>query len=219
MSWTLVTGAAQGLGAALALSLAQEGHNIVVHYNTTPPDQTVANCRIAGVQAQSIKGDFSSPQSVETFLNAYERSFSNTKGIVHNVGNWGTASASKSASAALMQTNLHTPEAITSRLLPSLIQNKGHVVTIGTIGIPKPNLTCTDYAITKAALWKYTLSLAKEVPQIKVNMVSPGVLENSITKPTDKCVPYEEVGHLVAYLFSTHYITGQNIEIAAGFGL
>ena len=92
-------------------------------------------------------------------------------------------------------------------------------MNIGTVGISKPTVSCTSYALTKAALWKYTLSLAKAVPAVKVNMVSPGFLENSIGNPEGLPIPLAEVARLVAFLFSSQAITGQNIEVAAGFGL
>ena len=203
----LITGAAQGLGAAIAIELAKSGHNVLIHHNKTDPSSVLKECRSFGVQAESFQGDLS--QSVE-------HPFSGITGLVNNVGNW-SEDTPRNSTIDLMQINLEVPMRLTEKLLPSIEKAKGHIVNIGTVGISKPTVTCTSYAITKAALWKYTHSLAKAVPFVKTNMVSPGALENTVGNPTDNLVPLGEVARLVAFLFSSQSITGQNIEVAAGF--
>lgn len=216
--WVLVTGAAQGLGEEIAYFLAKQGHNIVIHTRETDPTRAANRCRECQVEVETLFGDFSTPRGVENFLESYLRSFSDTKGIVNNVGNFATGRPSH-ISGDLMQSNFFAPVAITSALLESIRKKRGHIVNIGTVGVWRPNLSCTGYAITKAALWKYTLSLAKEIEEVKVNMVSPGVLESSKEKPTSRIVPLSEVARTVAFLFESSCITGQNIEVAAAYGL
>ncbi len=210
----LVTGAAQGLGEAIAIELARCGHNLVIHHNQTDPQRVVKICRSFGVQAESIQADLSDPTK---FITAYLRLFPETKGLVNNVGHWEEGVPKDCDSVALMKMNLHLPEKLIGALLPIIEKNRGHIVNIGTAGIEKPTLSCTAYAVTKAALWKYTLSLAKAVSNVKVNMVSPGALENTMGNPTGNLVALSEVARLVAFLFSSEAITGQNIEVAAGF--
>ena len=118
-----------------------------------------------------------------------------------------------------MQSNFFAAKRLTEALLPSIEASKGHIINIGTAGVLQPTVSCTDYAITKAALWSYTLSLAKQKPGVKVNMVSPGVLENSVGDPDARRIPLVEVAKLVAFLLESDYITGQNIDIASGFRL
>jgi len=210
----LVTGAAQGLGETIAIELARSGHNLVIHHNKTDPERVLKICRSFGVQAESIQADLSDPTK---FIEAYLHRFPETQGLVNNIGHWEEGDPQSCDSLALMKMNLHLPERLIGALLPSIEKNRGHIVNIGTAGIEKPTLSCTAYAVSKAALWKYTLSLAKAVPRVKINMVSPGALENTVGNPTDNLVALSEVARLVAFLFSSEAITGQNIEVAAGF--
>ncbi|MFN0065625.1 MAG: SDR family NAD(P)-dependent oxidoreductase [Chlamydiales bacterium] len=230
--WVLVTGGAKGLGAAIAVALARRGYNIVIHSRKSDPQKVVQDCQKEGIEVGELLGDFSTPKGVEEFLKNYQKKFPSTKGIVNNVGNFQEVSPKEMTdelSRMLMQTNLHAPEALIRSLLPSLIENRGRVVNIGTTGIgqSRPNLSATAYAMTKEALWKYTLSLAKElVPyHVMVNMVSPGVLENSIDVAKHKELPMREptpltcVADAVAFLFGSSHITGQNLTVSGGFGL
>jgi NAD(P)-dependent dehydrogenase (short-subunit alcohol dehydrogenase family) len=75
----------------------------------------------------------------------------------------------------------------------------------------------------------YTISLAKELAskEVRVNMVSPGFMENAVDLPDFSALPLKrpaflkEVAQVVGYFFDSKnaYITGQNIEVAGGVGL
>ncbi|NGX53690.1 MAG: 3-oxoacyl-[acyl-carrier-protein] reductase FabG [Chlamydiae bacterium] len=223
----LVTGGAKGLGAAMCTELAQRGHSLVIHYNQS---QRAAEELAEKWQAQTIHGDFSTPAGVEAFIENYRDRFPSTQGLVNNVGNYLIASASKTTDLAwrdLFQINFFTPQALIQALLPSLKS----VVNIGTAGLhsTKAESYATAYMATKAALWFLTRSLAKELaPEgVTVNMVSPGILETSIDiekvskVPMKRAASLKEAARLVGFLFEkeSHYITGQNIEVAGGFKL
>lgn len=209
----LVTGAAQGLGAAIAVALARMKRDLVIHHHRSDPTPVVKECEKLGVRVETIQGALSTD-----LVERYCDRFPNTSGLVNNVGNF-REDTPKEASCDLMFANLEIPMLFCQRLLPSIERERGHIVNIGTVGIEKPTVSCTSYALTKAALWKYTLSLAKTTPLVKINMVSPGALENTVGNPTQTLVPLSEVARLVAFLFSSEAITGQNIEVSAGFCL
>jgi NAD(P)-dependent dehydrogenase (short-subunit alcohol dehydrogenase family) len=232
----LVTGGAKGLGAHISLELASQGHDVVIHYRTS---QVAAHllaqeCRSFNVKAETIQGDFTTQESLNQFIARYTGLFSQSKGLVNNVGSYLLASSEKTTSAQwleLFQINFFAPVFLTQALLPSLRASQGSIMNVGQIGLESKRgfVQTMAYATSKAALHSYTVSLAKELAtdRIRVNMVSPGYMENAVDLPNPDLLPMrraatlQEVGRIIASFFSLEmaYITGQNLEIAGAFGL
>lgn len=231
--WTLVTGGAKRLGAALCLSLAEKGYSVVVHYNHSEKEalEVVAQCQAKGVQAAAIQGDFSSVESVKDFVHRYLHQFPETVNLINNVGDYLIRSALQTSIEEwiyLFQTNLHTPFILTKLLVPSLIRHQGHIINIGVSGlrVHAASTYSTAYTLTKEGLWGLTLAVARELaPQgVSVNMVSPGELDISVDHhriPMHRPAYCWEVCRVVNFLLDpeSSYITGQNIEVAGGLGL
>lgn len=232
----LITGGAKGFGGEISLALAARKHDVVIHYRTSAEEaiERAEKCREFGVQAETIFGDFTTQSALAQFLENYERIYPKTKGIVNNVGNYLIAPATKTSRSEwldLFQTNLHTPFAIIQELLPFLKEARGAIVNVGTSGAAtlRANTYATAYMLSKSALYQLTRSLAKELApyNVSVNMVSPGVLETAVDIEKVKEVPMgraatvQEAARVIAFLFEkeNHYITGQNIEVAGGYGL
>lgn len=237
MKWILITGAAKRLGASLAVSLAQEGYAIAVHYcqSQKEAENVVDQCLSFGVQATSIQGDFSSTDSVQNFIQRYLKQFPQTYALINNVGNYlvkPTLETEIEQMAALFQTNLQAPFAIARALIPSLIENQGQIISLGVSGLNhfSANTYASAYYLSKLGLLGLTRSLAKELApyNVCVNMVSPGYLENSVDFPNHpNKIPMQrpgtcsEVARVITFLLDplNHYVTGQNIEVAGGVGL
>lgn len=236
MSWTLVTGAAKGLGSTICLELARRGHSVVIHYreSQSEAEDLRAQCLKLGVKAEIIKGDFSKEESLLAFLQEYTSRFSNTKNLINNVGNYHIAQALDTPIDLwkdLYQTNFFAPIQIIQSLMASIIQSKGSIINIGVVGIQSvpADLYSPAYTSSKLSLWMTTKSLAKELVSkgVRVNMVSPGYLENAVdlpenlsTLPQGRPVSLNETAKLVAFLLDdSQSITGQNIEIAGGVRL
>lgn len=237
MTWILVTGAAKGLGAQICLSLAGSGHNVVVHYNTSQKEaeSIVDKCRLLGVKAEMIQGDFSTTESGQDFISRYLGRFSDTSVLINNVGNYLLKSASETNLKEwedLFQTNLTFPFMLTNALIPLLKKARGHLINIGVNGIHngRADTYATVYTITKYGLWMLTKSLAKELAPhgVRVNMVSPGLMENAVDLeailplvPMKTATSLNEVADLITFLLKPEnaHLTGQNIEVAGGLRL
>jgi NAD(P)-dependent dehydrogenase (short-subunit alcohol dehydrogenase family) len=235
--WTLVTGGAKRLGAALCLALAEKGRSVVVHYNHREKEalDIVAQCQAIGGQAAAIQGDFSSTAGVKDFIQRYLEQFSDTEILINNVGNYLTRSALQTSIEEwtdLFQVNLHTPFLLAQALAPSLIQQQGQIINIGMAGIMRhtAHTYSTAYNLTKEGLLGLTLALARELAsqKVRVNMVSPAHLSFSVDLPENLAeLPMKrpaycwEVCRVVNFLLdpASAYITGQNIEVAGGVGL
>jgi NAD(P)-dependent dehydrogenase (short-subunit alcohol dehydrogenase family) len=233
--WTLVTGGAKRLGAEICRSLAKEGHNILVHYNKSHTEAlgVVKDCKNFGVEAECIQGDFSTQETTQQFiLEVLKKDIEN---LVNNVGEYLVQPPSLTpidAWSNLYQINFLAPVALIQALIPMLKHHQGSVVNIGVSGLEpmRANTTFTAYLSTKSSLLLATKSLAKEFSPfgIRINMVSPGILDNSKDLPkTPHGIPMgrfgtsQDVARVVAFLFKKEndYITGQNIEVAGGLGL
>jgi NAD(P)-dependent dehydrogenase (short-subunit alcohol dehydrogenase family) len=234
LNWTLVTGAAQRLGRSIALELAARGHAIAVHYHTSAREaaEVVKACRAKGVMAEMIQGDFSTPESTAQFIERYLAQFPTTKYLVNNVGNYLLKSASQTSDSEwqeVFQSNLFAPMALMRALLPSLKKEKGSIVNIGFAGAGGPAEKSTAYSIAKNALWMLTRALALELAPdgVRVNLVSPGHLQETIVPVDVRTLPMqrlglpEEVVRAIAFFLDDQngYITGQNIEVAGGVRL
>jgi NAD(P)-dependent dehydrogenase (short-subunit alcohol dehydrogenase family) len=233
MKWTLVTGGALRLGAEICRSVASTGRNIAIHYRNSKEQALLLQKDLLkmGVQAHIVQGDFSTLESTKQFLDHYLAHFPHTDVLINNVGNYSIGPASRTSPQELqdlLQVNTIAPLMLIQGLLPSLRQNRGHIVNIGIAGTSAAhaNIHATAYNLTKLSLTMLTKSLAKELaPDVTVNMVSPGYLENSVDMPSDMSrIPsgrlgqFQEVADAVCFFISGRkgYITGQNLEVAGG---
>ena len=236
MSWTLVTGAAKGLGSEICLELARRGHSIVIHYRESQreAEDLKRECLKLGVKAEIIKGDFSKEEDLLAFSKECMLRFPDMKNLINNVGNYYIGSTLETPIDLwkdLYQTNFFVPIQIIHSLMPSIVQLKGSIINIGVVGIHAvpADLYSPAYTSSKLALWMITKSLAKEYASkgVRVNMVSPGYLENAVDLPDNlsllpqgRPVSLDETAKLVAFLLDENQsITGQNLEIAGGVRL
>lgn len=236
MGVALVTGGAKGLGAAISLALAAKGMDLLIHYNQSQKaaQKVAEKCSQYGIKAEILQGDFSTVEGVLLFTQKYKQKIKETYALINNVGNYllkNTLETSRSEWFDLFQTNLHTPFLLIQELVPLLIASQGIIINIGMAGIQNIKTVYPSgvYSLTKSGLWVLTRLLAKELAEkkVRVNMVSPGFLENSIetidphSLPMKRSGTLEETARIVAFLVDkeSEYITGQNIEVAGAYGL
>ncbi len=236
MAWTLVTGGARRLGAELCLALAAEGKPVLIHYcaSLSEAQQVAAACRRYGVAAELIQGDFSTPASTAEFIERCLKQFPGIKHLINNVGSYlikPVLETSMEEWLALFQTNLHAPFALSRAFMPALRSLKGNIINIGVAGVGSMHVDNIHpaYRMAKMALWMLTKTLARELAkdQVRVNMVSPGYIDNSVMAddiekiPMQRAARVSEVARVVSFLLQddSEYLTGQNIEVGGGVGL
>lgn len=229
--WTLVTGAAKGLGKEIALTLAKKGYNLLIHYNKSSreAEEVMRLCQEAGVQSKVVQGDFSSLESTQRFISLLH----NVEHLVNNVGNFLIKPGLETPVDVwqdLYQVNFLAPLAIIQGLIHSIREYNGTIINIGCVGVLRADSKYTAYTSTKMSLYMLTKSLAKQLAPdlVRVNMVSPGELENSVSLserglalPMRRAGKCQEVADTVAFLVDPKngYITGQNIEVGGALAL
>lgn len=233
--WVLVTGSAQNLGRALAIRLAKEGYSLVLHYRTSENKarEVAATCRQCGSDVHLLQADLSTVDGALSLAAGLKKTTDALYGLINNVGHYLKASAldtSAQDAQELMTVNLLSPMVLIQELAPLISASRGVIINIGTSGILSGHAVSQApwYMASKAALASMTRSLAKELScrQVRVNMISPGVLTTSVdleerlpSLPLKRAGTLEEVADGVMFLMKATYVTGQHMEIAGGFGL
>lgn len=231
-----ITGSAKGLGKAIALHLGQQGYKVILHYYKSKHaiDAFTTELEDKNISFQIVQGDLKNENSVKEIVEKIKQNNSNLDLLVNNVGNYLKKNVLENTFDdwhEMLQSNLLSAVYCTQSLLPLIRKSEqGKIVNVGFASLGKNNAQSdiTPYYIAKTGLLLYTKSLAKELASenITVNMLSPGVLENSESKPLveipmNRVASFEEFNHSLDFLLSekANYITGTNIEVAGGWRL
>lgn len=232
----LVTGSAVGVGKAIAVALAKQGYDVAVHYRRSR-DQALAvaeEARSFGVNAVALAADVTVEAEARALVDDAHAVFGRLDVLVNNVGNYYQGSLFELSSETwhdIIESNLHSTFYTCQRALPYLraAPNGARIVNLGYAGaeLLKARPSIAAYAVAKAGVIMYSksLALAEASTGVTVNVVSPGVLENSVSfpekLPMDRPGTLGEVVGAVLYLVSdaAAYTTGVTIEVAGGWNL
>jgi 3-oxoacyl-[acyl-carrier protein] reductase len=231
----LVTGGAKRLGRRLVEDLAARGYTVIVNYlsSESAADEVVAGIRARGGRARPHRCDVGSSADVAAMFESIAATEGRLDVLINNVGNYAPTPVLQLGVDqwdATLRSNLSGPFYCCRAGLP-LMTSGGCIVNIGYAGVEAlvANPEATDYQVSKTGLLVLTKSLAAAAaPQgVRVNMVSPGQLANSVDLPDDvvATIPAGRAGTLddmsaaITFLIDSDYVTGQNIDVAGGYRL
>ena len=233
----LITGSAKGLGAALALGLAKDGHRIAIQYRTSrrEAEETLASIVKAGGAAAIFASPLASLIDGEKLIGEVVVRFGKLDTLINNAGvfnrsrfgeltqeEWDEGLAS-TAGAAFYATRAALPHLRAS--------GRGRIVNIGDSMSDRTGFTepAMSYYIGKVGLWMMTQTLAlTEAPhRVMVNMVSPGVLEGSVCDtpltemPLGRFGTPDDVLGPVRFLLGegAGALTGSNLHVGGGWNI
>jgi 3-oxoacyl-[acyl-carrier protein] reductase len=235
----LVTGAAQGIGRAIADELAAAGAVLaLVDMNEVKLAETAAELKAAGATAEAFTMNVSNQESIEAGAKAVLERFGKVEILVNNAGitRDGLMLRMKRADwDSVLGINLTGAFLVTQALLSAMLKNRwGRIVNIASVVGRAGQAGQVNYAASKAGLIGLTRSLAREVASrgITVNAVAPGyidtpmtaVLTEEQTKAMLATVPLgrrgtpKDVAQAVKFLASeaASYITGHVLDVNGG---
>ena len=233
----VVTGGARRLGRQLCAALSGRGFEIVILYRDSEADARSLEQEIAmaGGRTRSLSVDVAVAQQVADVFEGIAAVEGHVDLLVNNVGNYNPQHLTKLDPAvwdATLAANLSGAYYCCYHAL-KLMPRGSNIINIGMAGLEgiRANVHGTDYFVSKTGLLVLTRSLAAAYGEqnIRVNMVSPGQLDNSIDLPPPSeigtWVPLgrsgglDDVSQAVEYLLDATYVTGVNIDVAGGYRL
>ena len=184
----LVTGAATGLGAAIAIALAEAGADVACHGNTRSPDATCEAISAIGRNAHPLTGDLSRPQTAKTlFDNTIER-FGRIDILINNAGTIRRSPAADYSDddwATVIEVNLSSVFRLSRIVGKQMIENQrgGKIVNIASLLSFQGGITVPAYAASKGGVAQLTKALANEWAKhnINVNAIAPGYMRTTNT--------------------------------------
>jgi 2-deoxy-D-gluconate 3-dehydrogenase len=183
----LVTGASTGLGAAIAIALAEAGAEVCCHGNTRSPESTGDRIRSAGGVAQAITGDLSKPETPKDLVAQTLERFGRIDILINNAGTIRRAPAvdySEEDWAAVIEVNLSSVFRLSQLAGRQMIENKrGKIVNIASLLSFQGGITVPAYAASKGGVAQLTKALANEWAKhgINVNAIAPGYMRTNNT--------------------------------------
>ncbi len=231
----IVTGGARRLGRHLCESLAERGFRLVIGYRSSKTDAETLQAAIRGSGGDARPGrvDVGSEASVAALFESIDACEGRLDLLINNVGNYNPQPVEELVPAhwdATLQANLSGAFYCCHHALKRL-GDGGQIINIGNAGVGHipADVVGLDYHVSKTGLLVVTRSLARAHASrgVRVNMVSPGMLVNSIDFPDDveAWVPLgrggtlEDIAQAVGYLLDATYVTGVNIDVAGGYRL
>ena len=239
----LITGASRGIGAAIAIDLAKDGHQISVNYNSHQDDanEIVKQIESIGGEARAVKGNVSDSKSVNEMVKKATDNFGNIEILVNNAGIISDnllLRMKEDEFDKVIDTNLKGTFYCSKACVPSMVKNRwGRIINITSVVGIRGNIGQTNYSASKGAIHSFTFSLAKELSTrgVTVNAIAPGyittatvdVLPEKLKETIMTWIPMkrfgfpEEISAMAAFIASekSRYMTGEVIKIDGGMAI
>lgn len=234
----LVTGSSRGIGKAIALRLARQGYDIVLHCrnNKALAEAVSAEINALGRQVRVLQFDIADREQTATILEQDIELHGAYYGVVCNAG-----IARDNAFPAIpgddwdlvIRTNLDGFYNVLQPIIMPMIRRRkpGRIVTLSSVSGVIGNRGQVNYSAAKAGIIGATKALAMELAKrkITVNCVAPGLIDTEMTEdihkeealkmiPMQRVGTVEEVAGTVSFLMSDEaaYITRQVISVNGG---
>lgn len=238
----IVTGASRGIGAAIARRLATDGYGVIVNYaaDAAGAESVVSAIKAKGGRATAVRADVASEEDVETMFVQARKQMGPLTALVNNAGTAGEQARIDDSHAdeltRLMQVNVVGPMVCSKHAVRAMSTahggDGGSIVTIASVAAKAPPGArgLVPYEATKGAMVTFSRGLSNEVASegIRVNSVSPGVIDTDLVSPDireiGKQSPLGRVGRpdeiaaTVSWLISPEasYVTGSDIPVTGG---
>jgi NAD(P)-dependent dehydrogenase (short-subunit alcohol dehydrogenase family) len=181
----IVTGAARGIGASIAIELARKGANVVVS-DIIPGNDTVNQIKKLKRKAVYVKADISKKKEVETMINETMKNFKRIDILVNNAGIYltgNTLDLPEETWDKTMNINLKGCFLCSQAVLKHM-KKGASIINISSIAGIEGSAGGSAYCASKGGIRLFTKALAAEVGPlgIRVNSIHPGLIDTAMTK-------------------------------------
>lgn len=242
----LVTGSSRGIGKAIAVALAENGADVIVHCRRDCDSMRNTMLELSGLGTgnhHAVFADLGEKNGADVLVSEVEELGAEIDILFLNASvelrrEW--TEISDDEFDLQINTNLRSSVKLLQRLVPGMQQRGwGRVITVGSVQQRKPHEAMLLYAASKAALSNISLSLAMQLAPygVTVNNIAPGAIRTdrnaeALSDPAydehvRNLIPMKYIGYprdiagIALYLASeeSKYMTGQDIYIDGGKGL
>jgi 3-oxoacyl-[acyl-carrier protein] reductase len=236
----LVTGAARGIGKAIALSLSAQGAHVVFNYRGDEAKAAALKEEIEskGGKATGLKFDVTDYEAMTKAIDDFTKTVAPISGLVNNAGiskDTLLLRLKPDEISSIIDTNLKGSMMVTQALSRNFLRAENvSIVNMSSIVGLMGNASQAAYAASKAGLIGFSKSVAKELASrnVRCNVICPGFIQTEMTEALadkakeeySKSIPLarfgstDEVSNLVCFLLSgaSSYMTGEVIKIDGG---
>ena len=232
----VVTGAAKGIGKAIALAFAKEGCNIVLNYHSSLDDETVQEIEACGVTCMPVQGDVSDFAFAADMMKKVKKELGSVDILVNNAGitkDMLLMRMTEEQFDSVIQTNLKgTFNMIRHASSIMLKQRSGAIINMSSVVGVMGNVGQANYAASKAGIIGLTKSTAKELAArgVTCNAIAPGFVETDMTAalsedlqkqmletiPLKRYGQVDDIAQAAVFLANNTYITGQVLHVDGG---
>ena len=242
----IVTGAARGIGEAVALKFAEHGASVAFTYvsDSSESKATALEEKLTalGVKAKAYKSNAGDFAQCEAFVNSVLAEFGTVDICVNNAGiskdnlllrmtpdNWDE----------VIKVNLNSVFYMTKQILRTMMKARsGSIINMSSIIGERGNAGQSSYAASKAGIIGFTKSVAKELGSrnIRCNAIAPGFVETDMTSylkegeaaekyksniPLGRFASGEDIANVALFLASdlSSYVTGQTLSACGGLNM
>ncbi len=235
----IITGAAQGIGRAIALKLAKQGVNILVNdINRAMAEKTAEEIHSLGVDVITVICDVRDADAVNAMVKRTTESFGTIDILVNNAGITRDKLLLKMSEEdwdEVLDVNLKGAFNMTKAVCKVMLRQKsGSIINIASVSGEAGNVGQANYSASKGGLIALTKTTAKELAKkgIRVNAIAPGFVVSEMTDklspevkaryieqiPVGKFATAEDIANAAVFLAgdASSYITGQVIRVDGG---
>ena len=232
----IVTGAAKGIGKAIAIAFAKEGCNIDLNYHSSVSDETVKEIEEQGVKCMPVQGDVSDFDFAKNLIRDVKKEFGSIDVLVNNAGitkDMLLMRMTEEQFDSVINTNLKGSfNMIRHASSVMLKQRSGAIINMSSVSGVAGNIGQANYAASKAGVIGLTKATAKELAQrgVTCNAIAPGFIETDMTAvlnddtkdailnsiPLSRAGKPEDVANAAVFLAKNSYITGQVLNVDGG---
>lgn len=232
--YAMVTGSADRIGKAIALELAEKGHHILLHYNTSERKVDKVKSEIqekfSKIKVETVQINFSEPQDFNKLFSKLRKRNINIDILINCASDFRPSGFQNIGSEMLrkeLTINFEGAYLLTKSF--AKVFGEGVIINFLDTKITKNTTKHLDYLLSKKLLADFTQLAAVELaPKIRVNGIGPGLIlpppgenEEYLRKLSQK-IPLQTIGNLeeilkaLRFLLESRFVTGQIIFVDGG---